>query len=207
MPVVSCFSATTLAEDETKLMTTIATRRHFTIRDYARMREAGILNEDDRVELIDGEIYVMSPLGPRHVALLIRLNKLLVGAVQNEAVISPQNSIQLDDYTEPQPDLAVLHPQEDDYEAQLPQPDDIFFLIEIVDTTAEYDREVKLPRYATSRIAEVWVVDVNEQTVEQYTQVFEGNYTSVKKHFRGMTIQSTTVPRIRLNINQIFKKP
>jgi Uma2 family endonuclease len=184
----------------------VVPRRQFTVDDYARMRETGILTEDDRVELIDGEIYVMSPLGPRHVALLIRLNKLLVRAVQDDAVISPQNSIQLDDYTEPQPDLAVLHPQEDDYEQQLPRPDDIFFLIEIADTTAEYDREVKLPRYAASRIAEVWVIDANEQAVEQYTQVFEGNYTSVKKHFRGMTIQSTTVPRIRLTINHIFKK-
>jgi Uma2 family endonuclease len=180
-------------------------RRPFTVDDYARMRETGILTEDDRVELIDGEIVVMSPLGSRHIALLIRLNKLLIRAVQDEAVISPQNAIQLDDYTEPQPDLAVLRPKEDDYEQQLPRPDDIFFLIEISDTTVAYDREVKLPRYAAAHIAEVWIIDVANQTIDQYTQLFEGRYTSVKKHFRGMSIQSVTVPKIRLTMNALFK--
>jgi Uma2 family endonuclease len=183
----------------------VALRRQFTVDDYVRMRETGILTEDDRVELIDGEIYVMSPLEPRHVALLNRLNKLLIRAVSDDAVVSPQNSIQLDDYTEPQPDFAILRPKEDDYEQELARPEDILFLIEIADTSIEYDREYKLPRYAASRIAEVWIVDVNEQAIEQYTHLFEDRYTSVNKYFRGMIIQSTTVPKIRLTINHIFK--
>lgn len=183
----------------------IALRRQFTVDDYTKMQETGILTEDDRVELIDGEIYVTSPVGPRHIALVNRLTKLLLLAVNDDAVISPQNAIQLDDYTEPQPDIAVLHPREDDYEHDLPRPDDIFLLIEIADTSLDYDRNLKLPRYAGSQVSEVWIVDINQQMIEQYTQPFEDHYTSVKKYFRGMTIQAVTLPQIHLVINHIFK--
>src|SRR5918911_3522979 len=90
------------------VMVTSTLRRQFTVDDYARMRETGILNEDDRVELLDGEIYIMSPLGPLHIALVNRLNKLRMKYVGDDALLSVQNSVRLDDYSEPQPDIAVL---------------------------------------------------------------------------------------------------
>src|SRR4026209_134436 len=130
-------------------------RRQFTVHDYARMREAGILTEDDRVELLDGEIFLMSPLGPLHIAIVNRLNKLLMRQVGDDAILSIQNAVQLNDYSEPQPDVALLHPRDDYYNQALARPDDILLLIEVADTSLGYDRELKLPRYAASNIAEV----------------------------------------------------
>jgi Uma2 family endonuclease len=185
-------------------MTTLVARRHFTIHDYARMREAGILGEDDRVELLDGEIYVMSPIGPLHIALVNRLNKLLVTHVADDAIVSVQNAIQLDDYSEPQPDVAVLSPRADFYAHALPRPDDIYFIIEVADTSLGYDRDQKLPRYAEANIPEVWIIDVNQRTVEQYTRPSQGQYTQLNKILLGDTIQSFALPKITIATNTIF---
>lgn len=186
-------------------MITPTLRRQFTVDDYARMRETGILSEDDRVELLDGAIYSMSPLGPLHIALVNRLNKLLMKQVSDDAVVSVQNSVRLDDYSEPQPDIAILRLQADDYEQELARPDDILLLIEIADTSLEYDRDQKLPRYAASGIAEVWIVDANQQMIEQYTQPLQGQYTHIHKCLKGNTIQSTMMPQIQFTTDRIFR--
>lgn len=185
-------------------MTLTLTRRQFTVHDYARMRETGILTEDDRVELLDGEIYVMSPIGPPHVALVNKLNKLLALLVGDSGIISIQNPIQLDDYSEPQPDIAILSPRDDYYTAALARPDDVLLAIEIADTSPDYDREEKLPRYARAQIGEVWIVDVNKRAVEQYTQPAQGEYTQLRKVLSGTTITATTLPAIRLTTDRLF---
>jgi Uma2 family endonuclease len=179
-------------------------RRQFTVHDYARMREAGILAEDDRVELLDGEIYLMSPLGPLHIAIVNRLNKLLVRQVGDDAIVSVQNAVQLDDYSEPQPDVALLHPRDDYYAQALPRPDDILLLIEVADTSLGYDRDQKLPRYAASNIGEVWIVDVDQRLVEQYSQPLQGQYTQLTKILFGNAIESKTMPQIHFSIDQLF---
>jgi len=185
-------------------MTTQTLRRQFTVRDYARMRETGILTEDDRVELLDGEIYQMSPPGPLHIAIVNRLNKLLMGQVGDNAILSIQNAIQLNDYSEPQPDVALLHPRDDYYEQAQARPDDILLMIEVVDTALGYDRDQKLPRYAASNIAEVWIIDVDQHMVEQYFQPLQGQYTQLTKILFGNTLQSKTMPQIQLTTDQIF---
>jgi len=106
-------------------------RWQFTVADFARMVEAGILAEDDRVELIDGEVRAMSPIGPRHVAIVNRLNALLSRQVANRAIVSVQNPIQLTDYTEPRPAIAVLRPREDFYAQALPLPEDVLLVVEV----------------------------------------------------------------------------
>lgn len=111
-------------------MTAQTVRRQFTVYDYARMREGGILTEDDRVELLDGEIYLTSPLGPLHIALVNRLNKILMRCVDDQAIVSIQNAVQLDDYSEPQPDIAVLRSRDDEYAQSLARPEDIWLIIE-----------------------------------------------------------------------------
>jgi Uma2 family endonuclease len=179
-------------------------RRQFTVHDYARMREAGILTEDDRVELLDGEIYLMSPLGPLHIAIVNRLNKLLMHQVGDDAIISIQNAVQLNDYSEPQPDVALLHPRDDYYALALARPDDILLLIEVADSSLEYDREQKLPRYAASNIAEVWIIDVDQQLVEQYVQPLQGQYTQLTKVLLGSTLQSKTLPQIHFTTDKLF---
>lgn len=179
-------------------------RWQFTVDDYHRMRETGILTEDDRVELIDGEVRLLSPVGPFHAAIVKRLNTLLGNKTGEQAIISVQDPIQLDDHSEPEPDIAVLRFDDTYYAQHHPTPADIFFVIEVADTSLEYDRDEKLPRYAESGIREVWLIDVEAETVEQYTQPVHNSYTLKQTFKRGELISSATFPTITLPINQIF---
>jgi Uma2 family endonuclease len=179
-------------------------RRRFTATDYARMHESGILAEDDRVELLDGEIYLMSPIGPRHAALVNRLNKLLLRQIGDDAILSIQNPIQLDAYSQPQPDLALLAVRADEYAAALPTPPDVLLLIEVADTSLVYDRQKKLPRYAAAQIPEVWIIDVDRQIIEQYAQPIDDQYTLTHTILLGYTITSATTPRIQITTDAIF---
>jgi Uma2 family endonuclease len=179
-------------------------RKQFTVDDYARMRETGILTEDDRVELLDGEIYIMSPIGPLHVAIVNKLNKILGVRVGDRGIISIQNPIRLDKLGEPQPDIAILHPRDDFYTQALATPDDILLVIEVADTTLEYDREQKLPRYAQAHISEVWIVDVAAQTIEQHTQPYQGVYTQVRKVLFGSEITSSIMSDISFTTDLVF---
>ncbi len=118
-------------------------RRHrFNVADYHRMGEAGILNEDDRVELIDGEIIEMTPIGSPHGGRVKQLNYLLTRAVGEEAIIAAQDPVILGDRSEPEPDLALLRPRADFYKESHPQPDDVLLLIEVADTSLEKDCQV-----------------------------------------------------------------
>lgn len=180
------------------------TRRAFTIHDYARMRESGILTEDDRVELIDGEIRNMSPIGPYHAAIVTKIVKFLMGQVKDDALISPQNPIQLNDYTEPQPDIAVLAYRDDYYAQALPTAEDVLIVIEVSDTTLSYDREEKMRRYAQAAIPEAWIVNLSEHVVEQYTVPAQGQYTRIQKVLLGDTITSSVFPTISLNTSLIL---
>jgi Uma2 family endonuclease len=134
------------------------TRRRFTVHDYHRMGEAGILHEDDRVELIEGEIVEMAAIGTRHFSCVNGLTRLLVRGVGDEAIVSVQNPVRLDEHNEPQPDLTVLRVR--DYRESLPVPEDVLLLIEVSDTTLRYDRGVKLPLYARAGIREVCILDL-----------------------------------------------
>jgi len=185
-------------------MTSTLTRKQFTVDDYARMREAGILTEDDRVELLDGEIYVMSPIGPVHVGLVNKLMKLCEKQVGDRAIISVQNPIRLGRHGEPQPDIAVLNPRDDFYTQALATPDDIFLLVEVSDTTLEYDREQKLPRYAHAHISEVWIVDVGAQIIEQYSQPLQGVYTQLHKVLFGNRITANAIQGISFTTDVLF---
>jgi Uma2 family endonuclease len=180
------------------------TRHAFSVHDYARMRESGILSEDDRVELIDGEIRTMSPIGPLHAAIVRKIVKYLTTLVAEQAIVSPQNPVQLNDYSEPEPDIAILQPRSDNYAHAHPRPDDIIIIIEVSDSTVQYDRTEKLPRYAAANIAEAWIIDVAQQTIEQYTQPMRGEYARMKKVFFGDIITSSSLPGITLDTSDIF---
>lgn len=185
-------------------MTLAILRRQFSVHDYARMREVGILGEDDRVELLDGEIYVMSPIGPLHVGIVNRLNKLLTRQVGDAGIVSVQNPIRLNDYSEPLPDIAVLSPRDDYYSQALATPDDVLLLIEIADSSLAYDREEKLPRYAQAQISEVWIIDLNRQVVEQHTQPQQGEYTQLHRVLLGNPISASQLPGVQFTTDQIF---
>jgi Uma2 family endonuclease len=168
------------------------TRWRFTVHDYHRMGEAGILHEDDRVELIEGEIVEMAAISTRHFSCVNRLNQLLVISVGNEAVVSVQNPVRLNEHTEPQPDLAVIRPR--DYSESLPEPADVLLLIEVSDTTLAYDRGVKLSLYAQADIEEVWIVNLPADTIECYTDPAANGFRRVESKRRGQTLQSRALP-------------
>jgi Uma2 family endonuclease len=178
-------------------------RWQFTVDDYHRMRETGILAEDDHVELIDGEVRRMSPIGPFHAAIVKRLNNLLSTATTN-IIISVQDPIQLDDYSEPEPDIALLQFEPSYYAHNHPTPSDILFLIEVADTSLDYDRNEKIPRYAEAQIPEVWLIDVEAERIEQFTSPLENQYTLRQTYKRGDHITSVVLPDITLAVSQIF---
>lgn len=187
-------------------MATIELRR-FTVADYAKMGESGIFGENDRVELIDGEVRCMSPIGTRHIAIVNRLTRLLVRIEGDATIVSIQNPVQLNDYTEPQPDVTVLRWRSDDYEDSTVQAKDVLVLIEVADSSLQYDRNEKLPRYAAAGIPEVWIVDADEnrKVIEQYSVPLAGQY-SIKKILKvGDSIVSASLPEvIRLSVVEVL---
>jgi len=179
----------------------------FSVDDFAKMLNAGILRAKDRVELIDGEVRRMSPIGTRHYAMVNFLNHKLVPMVGNAGIVSIQNPIQLDDYTEPQPDLVVMRSRPNYYADSKILPSDILLVIEVADSSLRYDRYEKLPRYASAGIPEVWIVDIEDDgyLIEQYSAPYAGNYSLKKDHGVGETIVSMSMPdTIRLVIEKIF---
>ena len=156
-------------------MVTETKPRLFDVDEYYAMAEAGILTEDDRVELLDGEIVTMAPIGSLHASCVDMLTRILVTHVGERAVVRVQNPVRLDSRTEPQPDVMLL--KWGDYSQGHPGPEDVLLLIEVSDTTVESDRGVKLPLYARSGIREVWIVDLPAQAVETYSEPEGGAYS------------------------------
>lgn len=159
-------------------------RRHFNVTEFYRMVEAGILSEGDQVELIDGEVIEMSPIGSRHASCVDRLNKLLNRLVSQDVIVRVQNPIVLDDYSATQPDISLLQPRDDFYAQEHPAPADVLLVIEVADSSTGFDREIKLPLYAQAMIPEVWLVNLPDDLVEIYSQPSNGSYqeTQVLKH-------------------------
>lgn len=180
------------------------TLRPISVNEYARMREAGILAEDDRVELIAGEIRQMSPIGPLHASIVRRLTKLLNDLVGAIASISVQNPIQLDDYSEPLPDIAILKLRADDYASQHPTGQDTLIVIEVADASADYDRKEKIPRYASAGIPEAWLIDVTNQVIEQYTLPGRSRYQNVRILEWDDALTSQAIPGLQIQVAQVF---
>ena len=179
-------------------------RRPFTTTEYHRMIEAGILTEDDRVELLDGEIVQMAPIGPRHAACVNRLNAFLSRKAVRSAVVSVQNPVHLDEYSEPQPDLALLRLRADFYAQGHPSPGDVLIAIEVADTTVESDRKVKLPSYARAGIPESWLVDLVSDRIEVHTQPAGGIYQEVRLVPRGQRVASRVILQLKLKADDIL---
>jgi Uma2 family endonuclease len=177
-------------------------RRRFTVHDYHRMGEAGILHEDDRVELIEGELVEMSAIGTRHFSCVNRLNRLLVMNVGDEAIVSVQNPVRLNEYNEPQPDVTVIRPR--DYRESLPMPEDVMLLIEVSDTTLAYDRGVKLPLYARAGVSEVWIVDLTGETIERYTDSSGEGYRGADRLRRGHRLESISLPSLTPSVDEVL---
>lgn len=151
-------------------------RRRFTVADYQRMGEAGILGEDDRVELIEGEIFEMAPIGSPHGGRIKQLNQMLTRAIGERALVAVQDPIVLGERSEPEPDIAVLRPRADFYKDSHPEAPDVLLLIEVADTSLQTDRDIKVPLYARHGIPEVWIVDIGRRRVLRFADPVRGTY-------------------------------
>jgi Uma2 family endonuclease len=185
-------------------MATRIERRRFTVEEYHRMLQAGILREDDRVELVGGEIVEMSPIGSRHAACVRRLVRMLERQVGEEAIVDSQNPIRIDPDGEPQPDVTVLRPRADFYSGSHPTPVDVLLLVEVAETSASYDRQVKLPTYAAAGVAEAWLVDLTTESIERHTSPGEHGYGEVARAGRRKTLASTVLPAVALAADAIL---
>jgi len=178
--------------------------RRFTVDDYHRMAEAGILAADDRVELLDGRIVQMTPIGPAHAGCVAALTQLLGPAIGPDALLWVQNPVRLGTRSEPQPDLAVLRARTDSYRSAHPEAADILLLIEVADRSAEFDREVKLPLYARAAVPEVWLVHLPSQQVETYREPTGERYGKTHLAGRGEVLTPILLPGVRLPVDRIL---
>ena len=178
------------------------TRRRFTVHEYHRMAEAGIFHEDDRIELIDGEIVEMSPIGGRHVSCVGRFTRVLSLFVGERYLVNVQSPVRLDERREPQPDIALV--QDREYGRSLPCPGDVLLLAEVSDTSIAYDRDVKVPLYAGAGIPEVWIVDLSNEVVERCTNPSGADYRRIERARRGETIESDVLSGLSVRVDDLL---
>ncbi|WP_414622598.1 Uma2 family endonuclease [Calothrix sp. CCY 0018] len=179
-------------------------RRKFTVEQFHKMAESGILNEDDRVELIRGEIIEMAAIGLKHAACRRRLNYFLSQKLGDKVIISIQNAVLRNEISETQPDVVLLKPREDFYASAHPQPKDVFLVIEVADITIKYDREVKIPLYAEESVIEVWLVDINDECIEVYQEPANGEYKKVQKFSRGESLIIQAFSDVNISVDEIL---
>jgi Uma2 family endonuclease len=179
-------------------------RRLFTVAEYYRMAEVGILKPDDRVELIRGEIVEMSPIGDRHAAFVNNLNELLVLRLVGYAKVSVQNPVIMGDHSVPQPDLAVLRRRSIPYKAALPTEADVVLLIEVAETSLRYDRTTKLRLYAEMGVPEYWVVDCEAEAVEVHRDPAPDGYRVVTVISGGGQVSPVAFPDVQLPLREVF---
>lgn len=163
-------------------------KRLLTVSEYHKMAEAGILTEDDRVELIHGEIIEMSPIGSLHSGYVKRINNLFNRLLEGHYIVSVQDPIYIDKFSEPEPDIAVLRYREDFYEKSHPRPEDVFLLIEVADTSLYYDRITKLKLYANAGIPEFWIINLEDAQIEVFKKPVQDGYHFQEKIKRDGTI-------------------
>jgi Uma2 family endonuclease len=179
-------------------------KRLFTVSEYHSMAEAGILSEDDRVELIEGEIYRMAPIGSRHAGCVKRLNRLLSRGLGDRALLGIQDPVLLDGYSEMEPDVSVLRLRPDHYSSSHPIPEEIFFLIEVADSSIGLDRSVKLPVYARNGIPEVWLVDLVQGAVDIHREPSLSGYRDVRRLRKNDRISPLAFADLELSAGDIL---
>jgi len=176
----------------------------YTVADYHRMGEAKIIAPNDRVELIQGEIIDMSPIGSGHAGLVKHLIRIFSHTLDDTTIVAVQDPVVLNDFSEPQPDLALLRYREDFYTNSHPRAEDVLLIVEVADTTLQYDREIKLPLYASAGIPEVWLVDVEGKTVEIYSHPEEGRYALRENPDDLKSVKATALQGMSFDLSEMF---
>ncbi|WP_152049917.1 Uma2 family endonuclease [Tautonia marina] len=179
-------------------------RVQFTVDDYHRLAELGFLHEDSRIELIEGDLIAISPIGPRHADVVDRLVEILVPLLVGRAIVRVQNPLRLDDHSEPEPDLMIVKRREGGYASAHPRPSDVLLLIEVMDSSSDYDRGTKLGLYARFGVTEVWLIDLIEQRIAMHRTPNHGIYTERLIRSRGQTVAPTALPDVELDVDALL---
>jgi Uma2 family endonuclease len=182
---------------------TLTPPHRFTREEYHTMIKAGILGEDDRVELIAGQIVNQMPIGTAHAGMVNRLNQHFTNLAQGRCIVSVQNPVALDPISEPEPDIALLRPRADFYAVAHPGPEDILLIVEVADSSLGFDREDKIPLYAAGGVPEVWLVDLVSKTLSVYRRPAHGAYTEVTHHRSGATVPIPGLPEAQLAVSEL----
>jgi Uma2 family endonuclease len=185
----------------------LAPAKHlFSVKEFYRMAETGILPTNVRVELLDGEIIDMSPIGPFHGGVANYLTQIFTAAARGRWLTAIQNPIHLGDHSEPQPDVLLLKPAKDYYRQQHPQPEDVYLLVEIADTSLESDQEQKLPAYGRAGVSEVWIVNLNELTIEVYREPHFNGYGGKIVLRAGDQATPSAFPEVAVDVAELLKR-
>ena len=179
-------------------------RHHFTVAEYERMGEVGIFSESDRVELVEGEVVEMPPIGERHAASVDALAELLRERLGRNIIVRVRNPIRLDDHSQPQPDIAILKRRDDFYRHAHPRPEDVLLVIEVSDTTLEFDRQIRLPLYARAGIQEVWVVNLGDARIETHARPAGEAYQLAASFARGQEVQSQAFAGLLVGVSAVL---
>jgi Uma2 family endonuclease len=179
-------------------------RRRFTVDEYHLMGDAGVFHPGERVELIDGAIVDMTPIGRRHATAHRRSVRSFHRLVGERALIDSQDPVVIGEFGEPQPDVVLLRPRPDDYLSAHPMPADVLLVVEIVDSSLEYDRRVKLPMYAKAGIPEAWVENLIDGVVEVCTEPGPDGYRTVRVARRGETVRPTAFPDVEIPVAELL---
>ncbi len=194
---------TTLVDVE-KIPNPPVTRKKFRSDEVYKMMEIGILPEESGWELIDGEIIHRMPIGSKHAAVVRKLEKYLERNFGDRLIISGQNPIQIDEHNEPEPDIALLVPQDDFYAEAHPTAKDVLLVIEVSDSTLEYDRDIKKNIYAEAGISEFWLVNLQKNTIETFWNPTSGDYYEMRIFEQSETIQSKNIEYLTLPVSEIL---
>jgi Uma2 family endonuclease len=178
----------------------------FSAEEYHRLAEVGILAPNARVELIDGAIHDMSPIGPNHSGVVIRLNRFFHLQAKKRWIVSSQNPVGLDNYSEPQPDVILLKPAPDDYVSHHPAPDDVFLLIEVADSSLDFDRGKKLQVYARAGIAEFWIANLPDSAIEIYREPHFTGYEKKAIVRAGEKTVPSAFPNVAVDVAELLRK-
>jgi Uma2 family endonuclease len=182
------------------------TLHRFTVKEYYRMAETGLLRPDARVELLDGRIIDMSPIGPLHGGVVKRLDRFFQRCSKDRWLMAVQDPVHLDDHSEPQPDLMLLRPAADEYTSRHPGPEDVLLLIEVSDSTLETDREEKLPAYGRAGIAEVWIVNLADGTLEVYREPHYAGYANTQILHEGESAAPALFPDAVIEVSKLLRR-
>lgn len=176
----------------------------FTVSDVLKMDAAGIFDDEQRIELIAGEIVVKPPIGPGHAGDVDILNAVLIRILADRAWIRAQHPLVLEEYHLPQPDIAVVRRRDDYYRNAHPTPADVFLVIEVADTTLRSDRQMKGPLYARAGIPEYWIVDVRRRQIEVYRDPAEDGYESLRTVRSADSLDLVALPGVTIAVSELL---